>query len=314
MNWWNWVAPRRRRAEVAGAARVAALVLAGGEGTRLRPLTVEHAKPALPFVRGYRIIDFVISNLVNSDISPIYLIAQYRPESLVRHIESIWMPVAREREFSLEVVLPRPEGGEFKGTADAVHQNLERVLRHEPDAVAVFAGDHIYRMDVRQMVEYHRERGADVTVAAIPVPIDQAPSFGVIAAQAGGRIREFQEKPAIPRPIAADPSRAYASMGNYVFEPRALERLLEDARRRGGTDFGHHVFSAMPPGLRAYAYDFGTNRVPGVRSYEEPAYWRDVGTLDALKAAQEDVQGAHPRFNLHNDAWPLCGESHRPLR
>jgi len=290
--------------------KIVAMVLAGGEGTRLYPLTAEHAKPALPFANGYRIIDFVLSNLVNSGISNIYVLAQYKPESLVQHVAQTWQPALDDCGGSIKVLLPRRNtlAGQFKGTADAVYQHLDLLAAHAPDLVAVFAADHVYRMDVRQMVASHFERDADVTVAAVRVPLEHASSFGVLSAAADGRVRDFREKPRRPAPVATDPTRAYASMGNYLFEPDVLESALEEARRRGDTDFGRDVLPRMCGARRVFAYDFEQNRVPGVQEFEERAYWRDVGTLSALAAAQQDAMGQQPRFNLWNSRWPIRGE------
>ncbi len=290
--------------------KIVAMVLAGGEGTRLYPLTAEHAKPALPFASGYRIIDFVLSNLLNSEISSIYVLAQYKPESLIRHVAQAWQPAIDDCGGSIKVLLPRRNtlAGQFKGTADAVYQHLDLLAAHAPDLVAVFAADHIYRMDVRQMVASHVEREAELTVAAVGVPLEHAPSFGVLSAAADGRVRDFREKPRHPAPVADDPSRAYASMGNYLFEPEVLEGVLEDARRRGDTDFGRDILPRLCASRRVFAYDFGQNRVPGVQDFEERAYWRDVGTLTALAAAQQDAMGQRPRFNLWNSRWPVRGE------
>lgn len=291
--------------------KIVAFVLAGGEGTRLYPLTAEHAKPALPFASGYRIVDFVLSNLVNSGISTIYVLAQYKPESLIRHLSAAWAPSFSDGEGMMKVLLPRSNtlGGRFKGTADAVYQYLDLIQAHSPDLVAVFAADHVYRMDVRQMVAFHREREAAVTVSALAVPIDDATSFGVLATAPDGRVREFREKPRHPRAIPGKPHLAYASMGNYLFDAAMLERTLEEARRRGDLDFGRDLLPQLCTTERVYAYDFSQNRVPGVQDYEEPAYWRDVGTLSALAAAQQDAMGTRPRFNLWNSRWPIRGNS-----
>jgi glucose-1-phosphate adenylyltransferase len=290
---------------------IVALVLAGGEGSRLFPLTAEHAKPALPFASGYRIVDFVLSNLVNSRISTVYLLAQYKPDSLIQHVRTIWEPWFNEAGGVIKVLLPRANtlSGQFKGTADAVYQNLDLVEAHSPDIVAVFAADHIYRMDVRQMAAFHTERRSDVTIASVSVPIAQASSFGVLGTYPDGRVREFREKPRQPCPIPSDPARAFASMGNYLFKPAALERLLEEGCDAGDTDFGRDVLPrALNSGVRTYAYDFAANRVPGLHDFEERAYWRDVGTLSALAAAQQDSMGQRPRFNLWNRRWPIRGE------
>ena len=290
--------------------KIVALVLAGGEGTRLYPLTAEHAKPALPFANGYRICDFVLSNLVNSKISTIYVLAQYKPHSLMKHIEKAWSPWFQESEGTIKVLLPQSNtlAGQFKGTADAVYQYLDLLQAHDPDLVAVFAADHVYRMDVRQMIDFHRSREAGATVSALAVPLDQARGFGVVSATPDGRVREFHEKPKQPPAVPGNPRLAYASMGNYVFDPRMLERVLVEARRRGEVDFGRDLLPRICKTERVYAYDFAANRVPGVQDFEERAYWRDVGTLSALAAAQQDAMGARPRFNLWNSRWPIRGE------
>lgn len=290
--------------------KIVALVLAGGEGTRLYPLTAEHAKPALPFANGYRIVDFVLSNLVNSKISTIYVLAQYKPESLMRHISVAWAPWFAGAEGMIKVLLPRSNtfGGQFKGTADAVYQYLDLLQAHSPDVVAVFAADHVYRMDVRQMVQFHRDRAADVTVSAVAVPLDKASSFGILSADSDGRVRDFREKPRYAPPIAHDPACAYASMGNYLFDPRVLEQALHAARNSGETDFGRDVLPRICHSSRVFAYDFAGNQVPGLQEFEERAYWRDVGTLTALAAAQQDAMGHRPRFNLWNRRWPIRGE------
>jgi glucose-1-phosphate adenylyltransferase len=289
---------------------ILAIVLAGGEGTRLHPLTAEHAKPAVPFASGYRLVDFVLSNLVNSRISTIYVLAQYKPESLMRHISSAWAPWFADGEGMIKVLLPRSNtlGGQFKGTADAVYQYLDLLQAHSPDLVAVFAADHVYRMDVRQMVAFHRERSADVTVSTVAVPLSQASHFGIVTTAPDGRISGFREKPRHAASLPGDPTHAYASMGNYVFDPEVLEQALHEARRAGDTDFGRDILPRLCRSQRVFAYDFAHNDIPGVQDYEEPGYWRDVGTLAALAAAQQDAMGNRPRFNLWNRRWPIRGE------
>jgi len=290
--------------------KIVAMVLAGGEGTRLYPLTAEHAKPAVPFASGYRLVDFVLSNLLNSRISTIYLLAQYKPESLIRHISDAWSPWFSDGDGSIKVLLPRSNtlAGQFKGTADAVYQCLELLQAHSPDVVAVFAADHVYRMDVRQMVAFHRERRADVTVSAVAVPLKAASSFGIVATTPEGRVTEFREKPKQAAPLPSDPARAYASMGNYLFDPDVLEQALHEARRAGETDFGRDILPRLCRTRCVYAYDFAENSVPGLQEHEERGYWRDVGTLAALAAAQQDIMGSSPRFNLWNRRWPIRGE------
>ena len=285
-----------------------AIVLAGGEGTRLRPLTAHEAKPAVHFACGHRIVDFVLGNLVNSGVPSIYVLAQYKPVSLTEHVSRVWWPQMRARRRSIDVIVPDDlePGSSFLGTADAVHRCMHLLTRHDPDVVAVFAADHVYRMDVRQMADYHFARNADVTVAGIPVPIALASSFGTMATDPYEQICQFQEKPAFPQPIPGRPDCAYASMGNYLFKPEVLVALLDRMARVGGTDFGKDILPALPgSGLRTIAYDFARNRIPGVRAYEERTYWRDVGTLAALAQAQRDVEGTQPRFDLRNPAWPI---------
>jgi len=303
------VAPKNQH-KGASIMKIVALVLAGGEGTRLYPLTADHAKPALPFANGYRICDFVLSNLVNSGISTIYVLAQYKPESLMKHIQTAWAPWFDQTEGLIKVLLPRANTLEarFKGTADAVYQYLDIVQAHAPDIVAVFAADHVYRMDIRQMIDFHRTRNAAITVSALAVPLEAARSFGVLKTAADGRVIDFREKPKQPSAIPGDPRHAYASMGNYLFEPAVLERELLEARERGEVDFGRDVLPRACRSERIYAYDFGENRVPGVQEFEERCYWRDVGTLSALAAAQQDAMGTRPRFNLWNSRWPIHGE------
>jgi glucose-1-phosphate adenylyltransferase len=292
--------------------RVLAFVMAGGEGARLHPLTAGRSKPSVPFSGRYRIVDFVLSNLVNSGIYGIYLLVQYRSQPLIEHVRKAWIHNSLFAKQFVTVVPPQmvPGSDWFHGTADAVFQNLELIEQHDPELVVVFGADHIYRMDVRQMIEFHQTRKAQVTVAAIPVVLEQASSFGVMAADGDGRVRAFLEKPARPCPMANDPERAYASMGNYIFNADALVEILHEAHRRGDQDFGHHVLPRLTDTHRLYAYDFSGNRVPGVKPYEEAGYWRDVGTVDAYFDANRDCLGSEPRFDLFNPAWPIYSTSY----
>lgn len=285
-----------------------AFVLAGGCGSRLLPLTAHEAKPALDFAGGTRIIDFVLSNLVNSGIERIYVLAQYKPQSLVDHVRAIWAPVLRRCGGSVQVVLPNPDRA-FLGTADAVHKNLHLCTRDAPDLVAVFAADHVYRMDVGQMVLAHQRNGADVSVATMPVSLERSCGFGIVEVDAGGRILAFQEKPTHPRPMPGRPGHACASMGNYLFDPGVLRTLLDAAASRGETDFGHHVLPHATRIHRVCAYDFSDNRVTGTLPHEEPNYWRDVGTIEAFRAAQQDALGPAQKFSLDNELWPIGGRS-----
>lgn len=212
------------------------------------------------------------------------------------------------------VVPPQMAGGSqqaFRGTADAVYQSLRLVKLYRPNLVAVFGADHIYRMDVRQMILFHREHRADVTVSALPVPVQEASGFGVIATEADGRIVEFQEKPAQPKPMPGDPTRAYASMGNYIFNADVLVQALMQAHERGETDFGHHVLPRLLETRRLYAYDFATNEIPGLHDYEERGYWRDVGSIDAYFESHKDVIGDDPCFDAFDPQWPIYSSNYQ---
>ncbi|MES2366934.1 MAG: glucose-1-phosphate adenylyltransferase [Pseudomonadota bacterium] len=292
---------------------ILALVLAGGEGSRLHPLTAVRSKPSVPFGGRYRIVDFVLSNLVNSGIKSIYLLVQYKSQSLIEHINHAWTLSNAIPDQFVTVVPPQMrEGPEwFQGTADAVYQNLNLIESKAPDMVAVFGADHIYRMDVRQMVKFHQQHGADVSVAAIPVPLNLASSFGVITADSDGRVSDFLEKPAQPVPMPGRSDCAYGSMGNYLFNTSVLKEALLEASERGENDFGGHILPRLIRSHKVYAYDFATNRIPGTREYEEHAYWRDVGTIDAYYKAHMDLLGVEPRFNIFNPNWRIFSSGYQ---
>jgi len=289
--------------------RILGMVMAGGKGERLFPLTRDRSKPSVPFGGRYRIIDFVLSNLINSGILSIYVLVQYRSQSLIEHLRMGWRHTGLLPAQFLAVVPPQMRWQEdvwYRGTADAVSQNLNLIRDFEPTLVAIFGADHIYRMDVAQMVRFHLERGADATVAALPVPIEQGSQFGIIEADRQGRITGFVEKPAKPKPMPTDPTRAYSSMGNYLFNCGVLvETLEDDARRATEHDFGQTIIPALVSKAKLYAYDFLENQVPGVRPYEEPAYWRDVGTIQSYWETSMDLLGSRPRFDLNNPLWPI---------
>jgi glucose-1-phosphate adenylyltransferase len=293
--------------------RILALVLAGGEGTRLHPLTSVRSKPAVPFGARYRIVDFVLSNLVNSGIHSIYLLVQYKSQSLIEHVRKAWVTAPILPRHFITIVPPQMrEGPEwFAGTADAVYQNLDLVETGDPSLVVVFGADHVYRMDVQQMIDFHCERRADVTVAALPVPRAEATAFGVIGCDGEGRIASFLEKPADPPAMPGDPQRAYASMGNYVFDAKVLVEALRRGRNQGEKDFGRDVLPRLIGSHRVYAYDFSTNRVPGIGAHEEAAYWRDVGTVDAYYDANMDTLGARPKLQLFNPRWPIISSTYQ---
>jgi len=293
--------------------RIIAFVMAGGQGSRLQPLTAQRSKPSVPFGARYRLVDFVLSNLIHSQIRTIYLLVQYKSQSLIEHVRRAWTISPLFPDQFVTVVPPQMLIGAhwFQGTADAVHQNINLIEDHQPDLVAVFGADHIYRMDIRQMVAFHRARTADVTIAALPVPLKDARSFGVIAADPDGHIRAFQEKPAEPAHIPGDADQAFASMGNYIFDAQVLIKALQEARKNGETDFGGHVLPRLLRTHRLFAYDFATNEIPGVRPYEDRVYWRDVGTIDAYFDAHADVLGAEPIFDAFNPLWPIYSSNYQ---
>ncbi|MGD8592296.1 MAG: glucose-1-phosphate adenylyltransferase [Gammaproteobacteria bacterium] len=287
--------------------RIVAFVMAGGEGKRLMPLTKERCKPAVPFGGRYRLIDFVLSNLINSEIRAIYLLVQYKAQSLIEHIRKAWTISPLLPDQFVTVVPPQmhADSQRFAGTADAVYQSLNLLSIHRPDIVAVFGADHVYRMDVRQMLRFHRQRQAEATVAALPVPITESTNFGVIDTDDHGRVRSFQEKPQHPQPIPGDSRHVYASMGNYLFNTDVLIQALEKAHERGETDFGHQVLPQLVRQRRIYAYNFNENEVPGIKPYEQPNYWRDVGNLDTYFESHKDVLGIESRFDAFNPQWPI---------
>ncbi|SEQ92210.1 glucose-1-phosphate adenylyltransferase [Nitrosomonas sp. Nm51] len=291
---------------------IMAFVMAGGEGSRLQPLTEKRCKPGVPFGGRYRIVDFVLSNLINSEIRSIYLLVQYKSQSLIEHIRKAWTISPLLPEHFVTVVPPQMHRGKswFTGTADSVYQNLGLIKEHRPDLVVVFGADHIYRMDIRQMVRFHVQRRADASLAALPMPIGQSSDFGIIEADVDGRVMGFQEKPAHPRAIPSDPSRAYVSMGNYIFNTDVLIDALHNLHQREETDFGRHLLPMLLESHQLFAYDFASNDIPGIKSYEEKGYWRDVGTLDAYFEAHFDVLGMEPRFDAFNPQWPVYSSNY----
>lgn len=293
--------------------RILGMILAGGRGDRLFPLTKARSKPAVPFAGKHRIIDFVLSNFINSGIYAVYVLVQYKSQSLIEHLRSAWRwrIAGGLKDTFITVVPPQQRWGEnwYQGTADAIYQNLNIIRDFRPDLVAIFGADHIYRMDINQMVAFHLENSAEVTVAALPVPVAEASSFGVIQVNEAQRILGFEEKPAHPKPMPNDPDHAYSSMGNYLFETELLvQTLLEDSRRSTEHDFGRTIIPELFSQRRVFAYDFLKNDVPGVKPYEEQGYWRDVGTLRAYWEAHMDLLGPTPKFDLQNSEWRILGE------
>ncbi len=287
---------------------VLAIVMAGGEGSRLHPLTAERCKPAVPFNGKHRIVDFVLSNLVNSEIYSIYLLVQYKSQSLIEHIRQSWTMTRFIPQHFVTVVPPQMNNGPewFQGTADSVYQNIHLIETFKPDIVAVFGADHIYRMDVRQMIDFHTKNDAHVSVATLPVKLADCNQFGIVETDDNHRIVDFVEKPQTPpRPMPGSSTHALASMGNYLFNADVLLDALREAHETGHSDFGKHILPAMLKSHRLMAYDFDTNTIPGTEPYEEHGYWRDVGTIDAYYQAHFDTLGATPRFRMTNSRWPI---------
>lgn len=294
-----------------GHRRVLAIVLAGGRGDRLQPLTRHRSKPAVPFGGRYRIIDFVLSNLVNSGITAIYILTQYKAQSLISHVQRAWWFVGGAQDSFATIVPAQMQLGNlwYRGTADAIYQNLNLIEQYGADAVAVFGADHVYKMNIAQMLDFHFDHEADATVACMPVPAGQSPSLGVADAGGDGRIRGFIEKPApeaAPR-LPGHPDLVLASMGNYIFNTGVLvDVLLDDASRPGAHDFGRSILPAMAADRRVYAYDFHSNRLPVHHGYgHERPYWRDVGTIPAYFEANMDLRSVTPELNLFNWSWPI---------
>jgi glucose-1-phosphate adenylyltransferase len=292
--------------------RILGVILGGGKGERLYPLTKERSKPAVPFGSKYRIVDFVLSNFINSQIFSIYLLVQYKSQSLIDHIRRGWRFGTLVDEHFIITVPPQMRWGEmwYRGTADAVYQNLNLVRDVAPDLVAIFGADHIYRMDLQQMVGAHMQRHADVTVAALPVPIADASGFGIVETDENHRIIGWEEKPQEPRPMPGDPTRALSSMGNYIFTTEILEEALgEDALRSTDHDFGRTIIPELYPYARVFAYDFLENEIPALHSTEERGYWRDVGTIEAYWRANMDLLGQTPTLDLNNPRWPILAST-----
>jgi len=278
------------------------IVLAGGMGERLYPLTKERAKPAVYFGGPYRIIDFALSNCINSGLRRIYIATQYKSLSLNRHIRMGWSIVSEELGEFIEILPPQKRVGEqwYQGTADAVYQNLYSIIRENPKQVVILSGDHVYKMDYARMLRSHQERGAKVTLAAIEVPIAEATQFGVVAVDEQERINGFQEKPKQPIPIPGSPDLALASMGVYIFDTDVLVRALEaDALQPTKHDFGKDIIPALIHEVPVYAYRFYDENKKAAK------YWRDVGTLDAYFDANMDLCHVNPEFNLYDPEWPL---------
>jgi len=294
--------------------RVLGIVLAGGKGTRLYPLTRDRAKPAVPFGGKYRIIDFVLSNFVNSDIHSIYVLTQFRSQSLLQHLSEGWQFSGMLKDYFIINVPAQMRSRSqswYLGTADAIFQNIALIEQWSPQLVAIFGGDHIYRMNVASMIDFHLAKQADLTVAAIPVPREQAKKFGVIETNEEGQIIAFHEKKANAPTLPGDSRRVYASMGNYIFSTRPLLELLRsDANDPSSQhDFGMNILPRLAGNAPIYAYNFESNRIPGEVEDAVP-YWRDVGTIETFYEANMDLNHVKPELNLYNRAWPVHSTSY----
>lgn len=292
--------------------KVFAIVLAGGEGKRLMPLTADRAKPAVPFAGNYRLVDFALSNLINSGLLQIVVLTQYKSHSLDRHVSQTWRLSSLTNSYVASVPAQQRLGKRwFAGSADAILQSLNLLRDEKPDIVVVVGADHVYRMDFSQMIQAHIESGAGATVAAIRQPIALANQFGVIevADEDPTRIAAFREKPADPKGLAASPHEVLASMGNYVFDAdQLIDAVLRDGERADSHhDMGGDIVPDFVSRGNAAVYDLNRNEVPGATDRDR-YYWRDVGTIDSFFDAHQDLISALPVFNLYNREWPIYSE------
>ncbi len=285
------------------------MILAGGEGKRLYPLTKDRAKPAVPFGGRYRIIDFVLNNFINSGFFKIKVLTQYKSDSLNKHITRGWaLSPFLNQYVDLAPAQMRTGSDWYRGTADAIYQNVFHITDEDPDYVCIFGGDHIYKMDVSQMLDYHKEKNADLTISAIPIPIEEAHEFGIIEVDDDWKLINFVEKPqTAPKSIPGNPNMCLASMGNYIFNKDSLLKALEEDEKieNSNHDFGKNVIPMMlNESKRIYVYNFNDNAFPGM-SDRERGYWMDVGSIDAYWQANMDLLDYDPELNLYSQAWPL---------
>ncbi|HZH17701.1 MAG TPA: glucose-1-phosphate adenylyltransferase [Archangium sp.] len=288
-------------------AKQLAMILAGGAGTRLEPLTRERAKPAVPFGGRYRIIDFVLSNFANSGIYRVKVLTQYKSDSLNKHLSRAWRMSAFLGHYVETVPAQMRTGMDwYKGSVDAIYQNLNIITDEEPDHIFVFGADHVYRMDCQQMLDFHLHRKAACTVAAIPVPIEEGKEFGIIDVGPDGRMKGFVEKPKNPPPMPGNPKMCLASMGNYLFSTDLLvkEVVRDAADESSAHDFGKSIISELYKREPVYVYDFAQNTIAG-QEEKERGYWRDVGNIDTYYQSNMDLVEVDPVFNLYNDRWPI---------
>lgn len=286
--------------------RVLAFILAGGKGERLYPLTEERSKPAVPFGGKYRIIDFTLSNFLNSGIFSIYVLVQYKSQSLIEHVRTNWLKAGFLPEHFITIVPPqmrkKERQGWYQGTVDSIYQNINLIYDQKPDFIAIFGGDHIFRMDIKKMIEFHVQKKAHLTIAAIPVDSSQAFRFGAIQTGKNKAVKSFSEK----KPHRGE-NKIYASMGNYLFSTDFFLKVLENHDSQGlFNDFGMDMIPRLVKDkARIFAYDFSENKIAGLKRYESPYYWRDVGTIPSFWKANIELLGVRPKFNLNNKDWPI---------
>lgn len=285
------------------------MILAGGEGKRLYPLTRDRAKPAVPFGGRYRIVDFVLNNFINSGFFKIKVLTQYKSDSLNKHITRGWaLSPFLNQYVDLAPAQMRTGSDWYRGTADAIYQNIFHINDENPKYVCIFGGDHIYKMDVTQMLDFHKVNIADLTISAIPIPIEEAHEFGIIEVDENWRLTNFVEKPKEkPKSIPGNPNYCLASMGNYIFDKDVLLKALEQdaAIQASSHDFGKNVIPMLlDQGKRIYIYNFASNTFPGITDAEK-GYWRDVGSIDAYWQANMDLLNSNPELNLYSREWPL---------
>lgn len=285
------------------------MILAGGEGKRLLPLTKDRAKPAVPFGGRYRIIDFVLNNFINSGFFKIKVLTQYKSDSLNKHITRGWVLSPFLNQYvDLCPAQMRTGSNWYRGTADAIYQNVFHITDEDPDYVCIFGGDHIYKMDVSQMLDFHKENNADLTISAIPIPIEEASEFGIMEVDENWRLTNFVEKPQTkPKSIPGQPNMCLASMGNYIFGKDVLLKALDEDEKieNSSHDFGKNVIPMLlEQGKNIFVYNFATNEFSGITDAER-GYWRDVGSIDAYWQANMDLLDSNPELNLYSKDWPL---------
>jgi glucose-1-phosphate adenylyltransferase len=288
--------------------KILGMIMAGGKGARLYPLTKDRSKPSVPFGGKYRIIDFVLSNFINSEIYSLFVLIQFKSQSLQDHMREGWQFSGLLRDHFITAVpaQQRTSGSWYKGTADAIYQNLHLVESSDASIVAIFGADHIYKMDIGQMVNYHYRKSAAATVAALPIAVEKASQYGVIEVNSDWKMLSFQEKPSNPKTIPGHPSLCLISLGNYLFQKEILvEELKIDATKDTEHDFGRSIFPEICKYRDVFVYDFRKNSIPESLKGEESSYWRDIGTIEEYYEANMDLKNVDPAFNLYNKSWPI---------